>query len=147
MASNTNLRFKSKTTSYPLDQADQTLADLHAGLFERAAVLVPSLASLFAPVNPYDPMTAVHQVEVAHAIARFSPNTLYGETMLALLNPATRTLGLVFVSQLEGAVLGAPLPFGQSLLLIWPQLCGLIAATILVYTLAYVIFLRQEIRA
>ncbi|WP_413989071.1 ABC transporter permease [Labrys okinawensis] len=110
-------------------------------------MIAPLLASLFAPVNPYDPMTAVHQVEVAHAIARLSPNTLYGETMLALLNPATRTLGLVFVSQLEGAVIGAPLPFGQSLLLIWPQLSGLIAAMILVYTIAYVIFQRQEIRA
>jgi propanol-preferring alcohol dehydrogenase len=30
-----------KTTSYPLDQANQALADLRAGRFEGAAVLVP----------------------------------------------------------------------------------------------------------
>ena len=30
-----------KTTSYPLKQANHALADLRAGLFEGAAVLVP----------------------------------------------------------------------------------------------------------
>jgi len=32
-------------------------------------------------------------------------------------------------------------------LLIWPQLTGLIAGTILLFALAYVLFQRQEIRA
>jgi ABC-2 type transport system permease protein len=80
-------------------------------------------------------------------IERLSPNTLYGEATLALLNPATRTLGPVLLSQLQGAVLGSPIPLGQSLLLIWPQLTGLIAVVILGFTLAYVTFQRQEIRA
>jgi ABC-2 type transport system permease protein len=80
-------------------------------------------------------------------IERLSPNTLYGEATLALLNPATRTLGPVLLSQLQGAVLGSPIPLGQSLLLIWPQLTGLIAVVILGFTLAYVLFQRQEIRA
>jgi ABC-2 type transport system permease protein len=31
--------------------------------------------------------------------------------------------------------------------LIWPQLTGLIAATILLFALGYVLFQRQEIRA
>ena len=47
----------------------------------------------------------------------------------------------------EGAIMGAPLPLGQSLLLIWPQLTCLIAATILLFALAYLLFQRQEIRA
>ena len=63
------------------------------------------------------------------------------------MHPATRSLGLVFMSQLEGALVGAPLPFGQSALLIWPQLSGLIAVMVVVFTLAYVSFQRQEIRA
>ncbi|MDQ0395392.1 ABC transporter permease [Labrys monachus] len=107
----------------------------------------PLAASILAPVNPFDPATMVHQLEVSQAIGRISPNTLYGEAMQALLDPATRSLGLVFMSQLEGAVMGAPLPFGQSALLIWPQLSGLIAAMVLVYTIAYVAFQRQEVRA
>jgi ABC-2 type transport system permease protein len=42
---------------------------------------------------------------------------------------------------------GSPLPVGQSMLLIWPQLTGLLAAMALLFTLAYVSFQRQEVRA
>ncbi|HEX7007204.1 MAG TPA: ABC transporter permease [Alphaproteobacteria bacterium] len=80
-------------------------------------------------------------------VSRLSPNTLYGEATLALLNPETRTLGPVLLSQLQGAVLGSPIPLGQSLLLMWPQLTGLVATVILGFVLAYVLFQRQEIRA
>ncbi|RKX78103.1 MAG: ABC transporter permease [Spirochaetes bacterium] len=80
-------------------------------------------------------------------ISRISPNTLYGEITLALLNPETRALGLVFFSQLQGALLGSPLPFLLSLLLILPHFTGLLAAVILFFALTYVIFQRQEIRA
>jgi ABC-2 type transport system permease protein len=80
-------------------------------------------------------------------IDRLSPNTLYAETALALLQPATRALGPVLMSQLQGALLGAPLPVTQSFILIWPQLTGLLAAMILIFAIAYVLFQRQEIRA
>lgn len=86
-------------------------------------------------------------LDVQQIIDRLSPNTLYAETALALLQPATRALGPVLLSQLQGAVLGAPLPVSQSFVLIWPQLTGLIAATILIFAIAYVLFQRQEIRA
>jgi len=59
----------------------------------------------------------------------------------------TRTFGPIFLDQLEGAVMGMPLPFGQSLLLAWPQTVGLIAATILLFAIGYVTFQRQEVRA
>jgi len=67
--------------------------------------------------------------------------------MVALLQPTVRSLGLIFSFQLQGAVLSTPLPLQQSLLLIWPQLTGLIAATILLFAIGYVLFQRQEIRA
>jgi ABC-2 type transport system permease protein len=110
-------------------------------------MLTPLLAGLISPVSPFDPMTVVSNAEAATAIGRISPNTLYAETTLALLNPATRSLGLVFMSQLQGALIGAPLPFGQSVLLVWPQLSGMIAAMVVVFTIAYISFQRQEIRA
>ena len=110
-------------------------------------MLAPLFAGAIAPIDPNDPLTAVAQAEWLQAIGRLSPNTLYGEATLAILHPATRATGLVFVDQLRGALMGAPLPFGQSILLVWPQLSGLIAAALLVYTLAYVGFQRQEVRA
>jgi ABC-2 type transport system permease protein len=80
-------------------------------------------------------------------IDRLSPNTLYAESALALLQPAVRSLGPVLISQLQGALLGTPLPVMQSFVLIWPQLTGLLAAMILIFAIAYVFFQRQEIRA
>ncbi len=111
------------------------------------SMLTPLVAGALAPVDPLDPMTALHNAQVTSIVSRISPNTLYGEMTLALLDPSTRTLGIVFLSQLQGALMGAPLPFGQSALLIWPQLAGLLAAMVVVFTVAYVTFQRQEIRA
>ncbi|MGT2466399.1 ABC transporter permease [Mesorhizobium atlanticum] len=110
-------------------------------------MLAPLIAGAVAPIDPLDPMTAVHQIEIQQAIARVSPNTLYSEVTLALLNPATRSLGLLLTSQLSGALMGAPLPFSLSVALIWPQLAVMIAALLVMFTVAYVSFQRQEIRA
>ncbi len=110
-------------------------------------MLTPLIANAIAPVDQLDPMTAVTNAYWQTGIARVSPNTLFGEMTLALLNPATRSLGIVFMTQLQGALMGAPLPFGQSALLIWPQLTGMIAGMLVVFTIAYVSFQRQEIRA
>jgi ABC-2 type transport system permease protein len=86
-------------------------------------------------------------LQTAEALDRISPNTLYAEIALALLQPATRALGPVLFSQIQGALLGAPLPATQSFLLIWPQLTGLTAAMIVILGSAYIVFQRQEIRA
>jgi ABC-2 type transport system permease protein len=51
------------------------------------------------------------------------------------------------LSQLQGAVLGAPMPLGESLIIAWPQIVGLVAGTILLFVTGYVIFQRQEVRA
>lgn len=85
--------------------------------------------------------------ELALALQRLSPGTLFSEAVLALLNPETRTLGPMLPSQMRGAIMGAPLPLDQSLLLIWPQVTGLIAGMIVVFSGSYVIFQREEVRA
>ena len=72
-------------------------------------MITPAVAGAVAPVDVFDPMSAVNNAEVAHAIARISPNTLYAEITTGLLDPATRSLGLVFMSQLRGALMvGSP---------------------------------------
>jgi ABC-2 type transport system permease protein len=111
------------------------------------SVIAPMLATLIAgpPQDIFGPSLAYVRAE--QILERLSPNTLYAEIALALLHPATRALGPVFLSQLEGALLGNPLPVAQSLILVWPQFTGLIAAMILFFALGYVLFQRQEIRA
>ncbi|MGH2607054.1 MAG: ABC transporter permease, partial [Anaerolineales bacterium] len=105
------------------------------------------LTPILSPVRFGEEAELIRQAEVGLALARISPNTLYGEIVLAMLNPAVRALGFVLPSQLQGAILGTPLPLSQSLALIWPHLTGLIATVILLFAASYVLFQRQEVRA
>jgi ABC-2 type transport system permease protein len=111
------------------------------------SMITPLIANAVAPVDLLDQSTQIANLTVDSNVSRISPNTLYGEMTLGLLSPNTRSFGVIFMSQLQGAILGAPLPFSQSALLIWPQLAGLFAAMLVVFTIAYVAFQRQEIRA
>jgi ABC-2 type transport system permease protein len=111
------------------------------------SILASLFASSFVPVQYGTTEEIVALQEAQITLNRFSPNTLYAETMVALLQPTVRSTGILTPIQLEGAILGAPLPLRQSVLLIWPQFTGLIAATILLFALSYVLFQRQEIRA
>jgi ABC-2 type transport system permease protein len=111
------------------------------------SVITPLVANVISgpPEGLFGPR--LEYVQTQTIIDRLSPNTLYAESALALLHPTTRALGPVLMSQLQGALLGAPLPVMQSFVLIWPQLTGLIAGVILIFAIAYVVFQRQEIRA
>jgi ABC-2 type transport system permease protein len=104
--------------------------------------LAPAIAEAFVPADDQALL-----VTTAQMLARVSPSTLFGETVLALLHPTTRTLGPVYLSQLQGAVMGAPLSLWNSVMVAWPQIVGLIAASILLFVGGYVAFQRQEVRA
>ena len=109
-------------------------------------MVVTVITPIIAPVDPYNPMSVLYTVEVGQALSRLSPNTLFAETTMAFLNPGTRSLGLVLNSQMQGAISG-PLPFSESVALVWPQVTGLLASVIGLFTVAYVMFQRQEVRA
>jgi ABC-2 type transport system permease protein len=113
-------------------------------------VLSGAIAQVIVPPDPrytalglQTPGTA----QLEQILARLSPSTLYAEIVVALLDPTTRALGPIYLSQLQGAVLGAPLPFGESVLIAWPQLVGMVATAIVLFVVGYVIFQRQEVRA
>lgn len=106
--------------------------------------LAPAIAVAIVPSNDLETLVTAVQI-----FARLSPATLYQEIMVVILDPSTRFLGPIYLylNQLQGAVMGAPLPLNQSLLIAWPQIVSLIASTIVVFVIGYVIFQRQEVRA
>jgi len=113
-------------------------------------VLAGAVAQIIAPPDPryialglQTPAT----VQLEQFLARLSPSTLFGEVVVALLDPTTRSLGPIYLSQMQGAVLGATLPVGESMLIAWPQTVGMIATAILLFVIGYVVFQRQEVRA
>lgn len=97
------------------------------------------------PANP----TGQEQLDNARMIAelgRLNPITVFQEMTQALLNPTVQSLDPYFQDP-TGRALPTILPFGQSLLLIWPHVVLLLAGTVICFAAAYVAFMRQEIRA
>lgn len=86
------------------------------------------------------------QMLLIQTLLRFSPSYLFSEATTTMLVPEIRTLGPLTIEQAYLA-LSTPLPFGQSLLLVWPQVTALIAVTTVCFAISYVMFMRQDIRA
>ena len=104
------------------------------------------LAGVISPVIAGDPFSEAANLRTQIALSRISPITLYQEASTVLLSPGVRTVGLVTLEQLDRAILSR-LSFGQSVLLVWPQLVGMVAATVVIFAFAYIRFMRQEVRA
>jgi ABC-2 type transport system permease protein len=114
------------------------------------AALAPAIAAVVVPPDPRYTALGLptpETTELQTALARLSPSTLFAEVVLALLDPTTRALGPIYLSQLQGAVVGAPLPLVESVMMALPQIVGLIAGTIMLFVIGYVVFQRQEVRA
>ena len=126
------------------------LASLAVWLFFSifAGLLFGLVADAVAPVrDPQDPEQVLANTVWQNNLNRLSPTLLYSEAVQTLLNPEVRALGPLLLEQVIGAVPGAPLPLGQSLLLIWPHLTALAALMVICFGLAYVSFMRQEVRS
>ena len=112
-----------------------------------ATMVVQIIANLIYPLdgiagyyNMYD------NYSLQLTLDRFSPYYLYCEAASTLLNPNVRTLGITTQASYSGAV-ASYLSFDQSVLLIWPHLTCMLALTIAAFTISYIAFMRQEIRA
>lgn len=128
--------------------ATAALASIAAWLF--FAIFLGLLASIvagaLAPASSSSPVSAqLAHIHLLQGLQDLSPNTLYSNATAALLTPGLRTLGPLLMSQTQGMVAGS-LSLGQSLLLVWPEIVGLIAATAVCFGLSYTLFMRQEIR-
>jgi ABC-2 type transport system permease protein len=79
-------------------------------------------------------------------ILRIAPNQLYTDASTTMLMPSVRSLGPMTMEQMAGAI-PAPLPFKESLMIVWPQVSGMIGATVACFALSYYLFMRREIRS
>ncbi|ANI90627.1 ABC transporter permease [Arachidicoccus ginsenosidimutans] len=79
-------------------------------------------------------------------IMRVSPSQTYSDAVTTLLMPSVRSLGPLTMEQMAGAI-PSPLSLKESLMVVWPQVTGLIAATLLCFALSYYLFMRKEIKS
>ena len=97
--------------------------------------------------SKFSPAHAIYFYEkLKFGLNQIMPNELFNEITSTLLMPSVRSLGPLTMQQLQGSIPGA-LPLGQSILIVWPQLTGLIALTLLCFVLSYLSFMRREIRS
>jgi ABC-2 type transport system permease protein len=108
--------------------------------------MIAKVASDMIVPNPSTPEQLVQQTNIDTVVSRFSPSTLYSETVHILLNPIARAFGPVLQEQLTG-ILPTPLALSQSLLLIFPHIATLVALVGVCFGISYIKFMRTEIRA
>ncbi|MGA7486939.1 MAG: ABC transporter permease subunit [Xanthobacteraceae bacterium] len=92
-------------------------------------------------------------LDTRQMFARMSPSVLFNEIVAVVLDPSVRStqqsmlaaMGLALLER--GAIPDAPIPLVQSVLIVWPQIVGLVAGSILLFVIAYIVFQRQEVRA
>jgi ABC-2 type transport system permease protein len=123
--------------------------------------LLQFVANLVAPIpqqafTEEDVNAQIRAAQTQNFIKRLSPHTLYTEASRVLLIPidpvasgsfTPATIDEVIQASDQRRYVGSRLSIEQSLLLVWPQVVGLVALTTVMFAGAYVAFMRQEIRA
>ncbi len=109
-------------------------------------MIVRLIAKGIAPIRFHSENQFIHFQHFVLNMMRFNPGQLFNDATTTLLMPTVRSLGPLTQSQTIGAI-PSPLPLGQSLILVWPQVTALIAVTLLFFAITYTLFMRREIRS
>lgn len=120
------------------------------GLVLFGSFLLPLIATTLFPTNTTSYDTLFASTSTQQLFLRLSPAQLYADIGGAVLNPTvTNVMGFGNTGQAIASQEQLPtlLTLDQSILLVWPQIVLLVALTVAMFALAYVLFLRQEVRA
>jgi len=109
---------------------------------DRVAADRPTIVVAFASPDVMSGRASIDEtlalIQFQSFLDRLSPNTLFGEAVIGLLNPETRTLGPSSRARCTGRS-WARRPWAKPAV-DRPQITGLIAGTIVVFAAAYLIF-------
>lgn len=109
-------------------------------------ILVNAVVKAMIPDGYLMPEQVLSYNRLVMSLFRIDPGQLYTDAATTLLMPSVRSLGALSMEQMAGAI-PSPLSFTDSLMIVWPQVTGLLAATTLCFALAYYLFMRKEVRA
>ncbi len=109
-------------------------------------LIVDLITKAFKPSQFALPQAIYLYEKLKFILVQIMPNQLFSEATTTLLMPSVRSLGPLTIEQIHGTIPG-PLPLGQSILLVWPQVTGLLAVTIICFAISYYSFMRREIRS
>jgi len=113
-------------------------------------ILLPALATFLFPIDTNGTVQAAYGAATSQQLLlRLSPSQLYTDILTAVMDPRVKAIVVSSAGQATAGQEQIPslLTLDQSVLLVWPQLVALTALTVLLFAIAYVLFLRQEVRA
>jgi len=120
------------------------------------SMIAGAIANAQIPIDQNSTLDMITKnAEIQGIIARISPCTLYTEATAVLLAPDLLTpellgspiLTFMLISTYTAGRMLSPLPFSQSLLLVWPQLVSIIALATICFAASYIRFMKEEIRS
>lgn len=135
-----SVRFRQPATS--------ALAGIATWLFLTVfySILVSLIAKAAQPSDNASAGQVIAYQELVMNLFRVLPGQLFSDATTTILVPTVRSLGPMTVEKIYGTIPGS-LPLGQSLLIVWPQITGLVAATVICFVLSYVSFMKKEVRS
>jgi len=118
-------------------------------LFLFMGIIANLIAGAVFPVNQDSTVAQVADYDnLYRMINRISPGTLYAESIQSILVPIMGSSSpTMMMIGIYSGLMPSPLPLSQSLVLVWPQLVGLLALTAVCFAVAYIKFMREEIRS
>jgi ABC-2 type transport system permease protein len=109
-------------------------------------IVINIVAKALIPTNITNPFQLEGYKRLIMGFMDIAPSQLFADATTTLLVPSVRSLGSLSMSQLYGTIPSA-LPLRDSLIIVWPQITGLVAATVVCFAISYYLFMRREIRA
>jgi ABC-2 type transport system permease protein len=113
--------------------------------------ILNAIANAISPLTGSTTTQLIGQAQAQQFITRLLPGELYSEVTAVLLNPTSNPQvdlpGSLGQAQQASQQIPTLLSFDQSVLLVWPQVVALVAMTVICFGIAYVAFMRQEVRA
>ena len=109
-------------------------------------IMVNAVVSVLVPKGYLAPEEIASYNSLLLALLRLAPGQLYTDAATTLLMPSVRSLGPLSMEQMAGAI-PSPLSLKESLMIVWPQVTGLVSVTTLCFALTYFLFMRKEVRS
>jgi len=113
------------------------------------------IADVVSPVDQTrasaNPELLIQNEQTRKILSLFSPMTLYSEATTIILDPLRKTTqSLLLMGPMERLSISSfqnPLPFTESIYIVFPHLITLIAITLVFFAITYAVFMRQEVRS
>ncbi|MBA2382032.1 MAG: ABC transporter permease subunit, partial [Chloroflexi bacterium] len=114
--------------------------------------LILEIIKAITPLTGTDTTGILANNGTRELLQRFFPDILYNQASLALLNPQVMsrdvstptTIGGINQAQQQ---IPSILSLDQSFIIVWPQVVAMVALTVGLFAIAYIRFMRQEVRA